>query len=66
MHLDDARTDRFPWMEETASLVHGNRMIKQPDMSKDCAKAVVSMWQIVLQRDSAFQFRNSLEMLEVF
>ncbi len=53
-------------MERPSSFVHFASVIEQPDMCQDGAQTVVSMRQIVLQRERAFEVGNRFHMLEVF
>src|SRR5262249_22820215 len=63
--LHDAWTNRLLRLKRPSSFEHLTCMIKQPDVCQDCAKAIVSMRQVVLQSQSALEVCNRLQMLKI-
>src|ERR1700722_1804048 len=64
--LGNTVADGFSWIEGCAPLEHSTCMIEQADMRQDRSQAAVGMRQVLLKSNCTLQFRNCLDMLEVF
>jgi hypothetical protein len=65
INLDDAVTDGLFRMERARSFIHCARVIEQADVRQDSAQTVIGVRQIVLESDSAFEFGDGFEVLEI-